>query len=103
MDKEIVSMGNCDDYISAIITDDDYVMDAIGKLRRVYSNILKLEYQNKRTLLSISSDLGDIKVDKMSEIDLFSEFYKKQNGIDMDNDRIKIVNKVILECLDKKE
>lgn len=103
LDKEIVSMGNCDDYISAIITDDDYVMDAIGKLRRVYSNILKLEYQNKRTLLSISSDLGDIKVDKMSEIDLFSEFYKKQNGIDMDNDRIKIVNKVILECLDKKE
>lgn len=101
LDKEVISLGNIDDYISAVITDEDYIMDAIGKLRSVYKNILRLEYQNKRTEIVDNVDFNVDNVNKKSEIDLFSEFYLKQNNIELDNIRLDIVNNVIKECIDK--
>lgn len=101
LDKEVVSLGNKDDYISAVITDEDYIMDAIGKLRSVYKNILRLEYQNKRTEIVDNIDYNVDNVNKKSEIDLFSEFYLKQNNIELDSIRLDIVNNVIKECVDK--
>ena len=104
LDKEVISLGNTDDYISAIITDEDYVMDAIGKLRRVYKNVLRLEYQNKRTsILDNNNQLIDNNVEKKSEIQLFSEFYKKQNNIDLDKERISIMKKIIKDINELKE
>ena len=97
---DVVRLGNVDDYICAIITDDDYVMDVIGKLRSVYKNVLKVEYQNKRSL-SNNNVMNVIDVDKKSEIELFNEFYLKQNNIEMDEERLDIVNNVIRECLEK--
>lgn len=101
LDKEVISLGNIDDYISAVITDEDYIMDAIGKLRKVYKNILRLEYQNKRTEIVDNIDFNVDNVNKKSEIDLFSEFYLKQNNIELDNIRFDIINNVIKECIDK--
>lgn len=102
LDKDVISSGNCDDYIGAIITDEDYIMDAMGKLRSVYKNILRLEYQNKRTLLSNgNSSLSENEINKKSELELFSEFYKKQNNIDLDDNRLNILKKVIRDCSDK--
>lgn len=104
LDDEVVALGNTDDYINAIITDDDYIMDAIGKLRRFYKNILRLEYQNKRnSVLEKGSQLFSDNVEKKSEIELFEEFYEKQNGIKLEKERFEIVNKVIKELIDIKE
>ena len=97
---DVVRLGNVDDYICAIITDDDYVMDVIGKLRSVYKNVLKVEYQNKRSLIN-NNVMNVIDVDKKSEIELFNEFYLKQNNIEMDEERLDIVNNVIRECLEE--
>ena len=93
---DLLEDNGCDDYISAVITDDDYIMDAIGKLRRVYPNILKLEYDNKRN----SDDYDkkeNVDVKLFSEIELFKMFYEKQNNISLDDKRFKIVEKVIDE------
>lgn len=98
---DVISQGNVDDYICAIVTDDDYIMDAIGKLRNVYKNVLKLEYQNKRTDNSLINDFSLVDVDKKSVIELFSEFYLKQNNIELDNERLDIVNNVIKDCLEE--
>ena len=98
---DVISQGNVDDYICAIVTDDDYIMDAIGKLRNVYKNVLKLEYQNKRTDNSLINDFSLVDVDKKSEIELFSEFYLKQNNIELDDERLDIVNNVIKDCLEE--
>lgn len=97
LSKDYYSDIDTDSYINAIVTDDDYVMDAIGKLRSVYKNILKLEYDNKRT--SVNSDISKVKYDlkKMSEIDLFKNFYYKQNNIELSDDKLKIINDVVSE------
>ena len=98
LDKNFVKDVNTDDYINAIITDDDYIMDAIGKLRSVYKNILKLEYDNKRNSINIennSHNIFDIK--KISELNLFKDFYFKQNNIELDTMRLKILEDIIDE------
>lgn len=101
LDKDVYKDTNLDDYVCAVITDNDYVVDAIGKLRGVYKNILKVEYDNDRTI--INSDIGDIQdISKnLSPKELFSDFYKKQNNIDLDKKRERIVNDIIKEVMDE--
>lgn len=97
IDKNIFSKENAEDYINVILTDDDYVVDAIGKLRRVYPNILKLEYQNKRTSF-VSSCLSDeFEIKGKSPLELYSDFYFMQNNVELDDDRKRVVNSVIKE------
>lgn len=104
LDEKIISLGNPNDYISAVITDEDYIMDAIGKLRRVYKNILRLEYHNKRTSVTLDNVQNIVTdVDKKSEIELFSEFYQKQNYIELDDERLRIMNKIIRDINENEE
>ena len=38
-----------DDYLHITLTDEEDILDAIGKLRSIYPNVMKLDYDNKRT------------------------------------------------------
>ena len=38
-----------DDYLHVTLTDEEDQPDAIGKLRAIYPNIMKLDYDNQRT------------------------------------------------------
>lgn len=94
--QDIASFGDVNDYLHVVLTDEDYVIDAIGKLRKVYPNVLKIDYDNERTKDNINlknSVSGD--VTKRSELDIFKEFYMNQNHIELDNDRIKILENII--------
>lgn len=96
LDKNVVSLENTDDYIGAVITDEDYVVDAIGKLRGVYKNLLRLEYQNSRTRTPIDVKSQDVRdIEKKDELELFCEFYRLQNNIDMDFKRKKIFLEIV--------
>ena len=68
-----------DDYIHAVLTDEDDVPDALSRLRMIYPNIMKLDYDNRRTRLAASADLPDVSRFK-SEPELFADFFEKQNG-----------------------
>lgn len=103
MDPDVYILGNVDDYIHVVLTDEDYIMDAIGKLRKVYKNVLKLEYKNKRSEvgLSFSNNISS-KVQEKSELELFMEFYKHQNNVELDEGRKEIVQDII-QSFDEKE
>lgn len=98
--KEIVNLENKNDYLDVVLTDDDYIINAIGKLRKFYPNILKLEYENKISSNEVSDNI-DIDKSNMSSIDLFSEFYKMQNGIELSAKKRKIIEEVIKEVNDE--
>ena len=40
---------NTDDYIHAVLTDENDVVNAFGKLQTIYPNLMKLSYDNART------------------------------------------------------
>ena len=97
LSEEFYSKIDVNSYVNAVITDDDYVMDAIGKVRSVYKNVLKIEYDNKRNnVCEVNFKKENLK--KLSEIDLFRNFYYKQNNIELSDEKLKIVNDIIDDC-----
>lgn len=100
---EIYTLGNVDDYILVILTDDDYIMDALGKLRRIYKNVLRLEYKNKRSdVYFLNDDSVYEDIQKKSELGLFLEFYKSQNHVEMDEIRRGIIEDIICSLQENK-
>ena len=73
---------NVDDYVHIVLTDEEDVIDAIGKLRTIYPNIMKLSYDNKRTRENnVLTEEGAI--EEKSPLELFEEFYTMQNNVSM--------------------
>ena len=68
-----------EDYMHVILTDDEDVPDALAKLRTVYPNLMKLDYDNTRTQTASKFEEG-AQLEKKTELELLGEFYEKQNG-----------------------
>lgn len=67
------------DYVHITLTDEEDVPNAVGKLRVIYPNLMKLDYDNRRTRAGISLE-GAEEVERRSPLELLEEFYEKQNG-----------------------
>lgn len=66
-------------YVHITLTDEEDIPDVITKLRVIYKNIMKLDYDNQRTRKSSEINLINA-VDSMSPLELFDTFYEIQNG-----------------------
>ena len=67
------------DYLHVILTDEEDVPEAIGKLRLYFPNLLKLTYDNTRTRTDRILD-GAEDVRRKSPLTLFEELYAGQNN-----------------------
>ena len=85
---------NTDDYMHITLTDEEDIPDAIGKLRVIYSNLMKLDYDNKRTRSSAKLDIIE-NIEQRSPLDLFAEFYEKQNNQPMTDGQSDFVRTLI--------
>ena len=93
--KENYKYTDTDDYIHAVLLDEEDVPDAVGKLRIIYPNLMKLSYDNKRT--ATQQELGGAEdVEKKTPLELFEEFYEKQNNQDMTD----VQRKFVQECIE---
>lgn len=66
------------DYFHITLTNEEDVADALLKLRTVYKNIMKLDYDNKRT--RAATTVGTTASQSKSPLELFDELYEMQNG-----------------------
>ena len=83
-----------EDYIHITLTDEEDIVDAIGKLRTVYHNLMKLDYDNKRTR-SVARVDGAVDVETKTPIELFSDFYELQNNQPMSDEQKGFVEDLI--------
>ena len=83
-----------EDYIHITLTDEEDIVDAIGKLRTVYHNLMKLDYDNKRTR-SVAQVDGAVDVETQTPIELFSDFYELQNNQPMSDEQKAFVEDLI--------
>lgn len=84
------------DYIRAILTDEDEVYDAIGQLRQVYPNMMRIDFENSRSRQNFNSKTaasGDVA--RKSPLELFGEFYTKQNNIEMTEEQRQVIQEVL--------
>ena len=68
------------------MTDEDDVPQALGRLRTVYPNIMKLDYDNTRTRSRTQFVLVE-DVEQKSELQLFEDFFEQQNGRPMSKEQ----------------
>ena len=73
-----------DDYLHITLTDEDDIPDAIGKLRVIYPNLMKLDYDNRRTRAAGLSGMEAVR-EAPSPLELFTEFFEKQNDRALDD------------------
>ncbi len=85
---------NTDDYMHITLTDEEDIPDAIGKLRVIYPNLMKLDYDNKRTRSSAKIDIIE-NIEHRSPLDLFAEFYEKQNNQPMTDGQTEFMKSLI--------
>lgn len=78
-DKSSYEGSSTDDYLSVTLTDEDDIPNAMNNLRMIYPNLMKLEYDNKRTRGNIQLEHIN-KLENKTPLQLFSEFYEKQNS-----------------------
>ena len=82
------------DYLQVTLTDEEDVPEAIGKLRVVYPNIMKLTYDNTRTRTSHLIG-GAEEVEKKTPLQLFAELYELQNNQPMSREQSQFTQDLI--------
>lgn len=89
-----------EDYTHIILTDEDDIPDAIGKLRVIYRHLMKLDYDNKRTQ-SDSEIIGANMIEKKTPLELFEELYELQNNQPMSDEQVEFMKKLIEETVEE--
>ena len=81
------------DYLLVRLTDKHAIMDAMGKLRQVYPNILHLEKPGMLTM--DGNPMVSREKLKRGELDMFQDFYQQIMGQSMDQPQLAAVEEII--------
>ena len=93
---EIMAYDKSEDYLRIILTDEGDIPDAVAKIRGVFPNIMRLDYDNSRTR-SAAVFCAAADADNKSPAELFGELYEMQMGAEMTDEQRKIVDDMISE------
>lgn len=75
-----------EDYLHITLTDEEDVLDGMALLRTIYPNLMKLDYDNRRT--RENQQIGQVNdIENKSPLQLFQEFYEKQNNQQMSQEQ----------------
>lgn len=100
--KDFYSKLNTEDYYHVTLTDEEDVLDAMGKMRTIYKNIMLLDYDNTRTRssgqLSAAADM-----EQKSPVQLFEEFYEQVNGRAMSQAQQEMSRRMIEKIWEEEE
>ena len=84
-----------DDYLHITLTDEEDILDAMGKLRAIYPNIMRLDYDNRRT--REGGQLPEKVQRAKSPLELLEELYALQNNQPMSGEQRELSARLIEE------
>ena len=83
-----------DDYLHITLTDEEDIPDVINRLRVIYPNLMKLDYDNRRT--RAGGQIGAAAdVTSKTPLDLVAELYEQQNGQPLSGEQVRFAGKLI--------
>ena len=92
---------NKDDYLHITLTDEMDVPEGYGRLSSVYKNLISMDYDNSRTRANQDMTLLD-NIKTVKPLELFEEFFEKQNNKKMTEDQKNFMEKLIEEIWEAK-
>ena len=84
-----------EDYLHITLTDEEDILEAIGRLRAIYPNVMRLDYDNKRTRSGQTVETAAQR--RKSQGELFAELYELQNNQPMSREQQELAGKMIEE------
>ena len=101
-EKSFYEGTNTRDYLHITLTDEEDIPDGMQKLRIIYPNLMKLEYDNRRTSENRSIEGNTTGVQK-TELKIFEEFFEIQNNQPMSEQQRLLVQQLIQEIQEGQE
>lgn len=92
--REFYENTNVRDYLQITLTDEEDIPNVMERLRVIYPNLMKLEYDNKRTRENQTVE-GAEAVEKMSPLQHFAAFYEMQNNQQMSEEQSQFMESLI--------
>lgn len=92
--EDVAALADREDFLSVVLTDKEELLDAMGTLRTVYPNVMKLTL--KKNLAAKEMSWETVKqVQEKTLVELFEEFYCSVRGEAADEERILLVKKAV--------
>ena len=100
LSKEVINAADSDDYLHITLTDKDNIIDAMDKVRSAYPNVMQLEFERdmKGNTKGVYEATG---VGTKPDNELFYDFYKLQNGVEIDSEKAELVDSILEEVNEK--
>lgn len=90
------------DYIHITLTDEEDIPDAVRKLQVIYPNLMRLDYDNRRTRAGIRLDELE-ETQKKHPLELLEDFFEKQNGRPMGEEQRNFARELIQHIWEEDE
>ncbi len=95
LSPEVAGLADPEDYLHVTLTDEETVIDAIGKLRHVYPNVMQIEFENRRQQAQGAFSLSSEAAREADPFELFQDFYEAQNNQPMSESQQELVRRAL--------
>lgn len=99
---ELILQGKSDsqanDYVLARVTDNQVILDPMGRLRQVYPNVLQMERTNFELSSNTALKRNVLSDNKRDETEIFSEFFKQVMDCDLSVEQQSILADIIVQA-----
>lgn len=95
---EIVAEADEQDYLLAVLTNEEELVDAIGTLRSVYPNIMQMQIERSNRQAGQEPDAGNAGWKEKSPYELFEQFYEFVMDTEMTEDQRALIRTVIRQA-----
>ena len=91
-DPQVVNSANPEDYIHATLTDIEELMDPIGRLRRFYPNVMRLDFENRLSReIKLKNAASGEDLSQKTAMELFEDFFQMQNQKEMTQEQTQVM------------
>lgn len=97
--KEGLESDNTNDYILVSLLDEGAILDPMGKLRKVYPKVLRIERKNIKNINQNNIKTPGKDYNKLSYNELFKSFYSQVTVEDFNNEKEEVFNEIIKDLL----
>ncbi len=94
---DVVSAADAEDYLLAVLTNEEELVDPVGTLRSVYPNVMQLQIERVQREREASQEKGSDWKEK-SPFELFDQFYGYVMDQDLTEEQARLVQDVIREA-----
>ncbi|MCL1975794.1 MAG: exonuclease SbcCD subunit D [Firmicutes bacterium] len=96
INEESADQAYNEDYLRVILTDEEEIIDPLGKLSSMYPHIMSLSFENSRSAIDLDSISTEAEnIEKLSCYDLFGEFFLDVQGCAMNEEQAEIIRELL--------